>query len=283
MTITDLSVVADQIQEFWGTLMTAELRNSLLLGSFVNRDYDGIAQYGNTVRISSISAPAGSLLTCGADADTFDSEALSLSHVHLVINKRAVSAVEIAELADLQSQLGQQDSEIRAAMLYAVQKQINTYLYSLISPSATAPDHQVSGVTDFNAGQIASVRTLAATAKWPQAKPWIILAAPSYIADILNSSTLTSNDYVDDKPIVGGIMGMKRFGFNIFEDNSLPTDTAYAFYSDFMHLAIQKEITFKLSDLHAKKQFAYLLSADTVFGAVAGIGHSVKVIKIYNS
>jgi len=90
---------------------------------------------------------------------------------------------------------------------------------------------------------------------------------------------LTSKDYVgDEAPVVGGQIVNKRFGFNILEDNSLATDQAVAFHPDAILLAMQKSMTFKLSDMHAQKKFGWVLSADVVFGAKLGIDGSKKCI-----
>jgi hypothetical protein len=50
-----------------------------------------------------------------------------------------------------------------------------------------------------------------------------------------------------------------------------------------MVLCMQKQSTFKLSDLHSQKKFGYLLSVDMILGAKLGIDGNKKVIKIYNS
>ena len=285
MALTDLAAVSNQIQKVWAPLFTKELREQLLLGSLINKDYQGeIKKLNDTVYVSQIIAPAGQLKTVGTDADSFDSEVLSTSRITIAANKRAVAAFEIDDLVDLQSQLGDQDSEIRASLKFAVEKQVNDYLYTLAVASTSNPDHDVSGVTDFNAAQIANVRLLAATAKWDKSKPWYILASPSYYSDILNSSTLMSSDYgASDAPLIGGNVALNRYGFQIYEDNSRGTDLAYCFHPDFMHLVMQKEAQFKLSDLHGQKKFSYLLSVDIVFGAALGIGGSKKLIKVYNS
>lgn len=285
MGVTDLAAVANQIQTIWSPLFTKELREGLLLGSLVNKDFQGeIKKLNDTVRVSQINAPTGQLLTVGSNADSFDSEVLSTSYVDIKADKRAVAAFEIQDLVELQSQIGAEQSEIRNSLRFAVEKQINDYLYSLAIPSTSNPDHDISGVTDFNAAQVAAVRLLAATAKWDKMKPWYILASPSYYSDLLNSSTLMSSDYgASDAPLIGGQIALNRYGFQILEDNSRGTDLAYCFHPDFMHLVMQTEVSFKLSDLHASKRFGYVLSCDIVFGAKLGINGSKKLIKVYNS
>ncbi|TXH08943.1 MAG: hypothetical protein E6R04_09620 [Spirochaetes bacterium] len=293
MAVTDLASVSSQIQKFWSPLFMKELREQLLLGALVNKEYDGqIKAQGDTVYVSQINAPTGQLLTVGTNADSFQSEEVSMTRVSIQANKRAVAAFEIQDLANLQSQLEAQDSELRTSLLFAINKQINNYLYTLVSPSTSAPDHLLSGITDMNASQVNATRRLASAAKWGREKGWYMLVDPSYMSDILNAATLTSSDYgASDAPIIGGQVALKRFGFNILEDNSdgilqlspagAGADCALAFHPDFMHMVMQTQPTFQLSSLHSQKKFGYVLSVDIVFGAGLGVAGNKKHIQTY--
>ena len=283
MAKTDLADVANQIQKFWSPLFMDELRLSLPMVNLLDKKYDGqINNLGDTVYISQINAPNGQLKTAGTDADTFETEKLTTSRVAIQANKRAVASVEVEDLVQLQSQLGDPaaTASIRASLMYAVAKQINTYLYSLVSPSTSSPDHLINSVTDFNATQVAGVRLLASQAKWMKDGRWYIAADPSYYNDVLSATTMTSGDYVDDKAIIEGQVATKRFGFTIVEDNSLAVDQAVAFHPDFLHFVKQTEVNFKLSDLHPVGKFGYVLSADLMFGAGLGISGSKKHILV---
>lgn len=285
MATTDINQISEQVQKKWAPLFMKELRESLLLGSLVNKDYEGaIGQEGDTVYVSQINAPQGQLKTVGTDADTFDSSLLSTTRVAVVADKRAVAAFEIADTAMLMSQLNSQESAIRDSLVFAVAQQVNNYLFSLVAPSSSAPDHQVSSVTDLNASQLGAVRTLAAQAKWMREKGWYGLLDPVYYQDVLNATTMVSSDYgASDAPLIGGQIALPRYGFNILEDNSMNTDTALFFHPDFMHLVTQIQPRFKVSDLHSNKKFGMLLSVDMVFGAKLGIQGSVKHITVFNS
>lgn len=282
MSLTTLGVVSEQIQKFWAPMFMKELRQSLLLGALVNKEYQGeIKQLGDTVYVSQINAPTGELRTAGTDADSFNTEALSTSRISIQANKRAVAAFEFEDLVQLQSQIGAQDSEIRESLKFAISKQVNDYLKTLVSPSTSSPDHLINSVTDFNAAQLSAARILASQAKWLMQKGWYGLLDPSYYGDILNASTLTSSDYVGgEAPIVGGQIVKQRFGFNLLEDNSFSTDRALLFSPDFMHLVMQQEPRFKISDQHANKKFGYIVSCDLVFGAGLGIDGAKKHIVV---
>ena len=290
---TSTAEVSNQIQKYWAPVFTKELRENLLLGSLVNKSYQGdMKRQGDTVYVSQINAATGEMLTVGTNADQFTAEAVSMDRISVTANKRAVAAYKISDLALIQSQLDSQDSELRTSLMFAMQKQINNYLYSLVAPSTSSPDHSISGVTDFNASQVAALRLLAAKAKWAKDGRWYLLADPTYYSDMMNAATLTSSDYgAADAPIIGGQLALQRFGFNILEDNSdgiltigsSGADCALAFHPDFMHLCMQTEVNIKLSDLHPLGEFGYLLSVDMVFGAALGIDGNVKHIEVYNT
>jgi len=278
MSQTTLAAVTDQVQKFWPPLFMDELRKSAMLAGIVNKEYQGeIKQGGDTVYVSQINAPTGENRTVGTDADAFETDQLSMSRIAVAADKRAVAAYEFDDLAMLQSQLGSKDSDIRKALMYAVEQQMNTHLYSKVAPSTSAPDHLINSVTNFDASQLQALRILAAQAKWEKSKGWWVLADPVYYGDNLAATTLTSKDYVgDESPVIGGQIANKRFGFNILEDNSLATDQAVVFHPDFLHLVMQKSVRFKVSDLHSQKKFGFVISADILYGAALGISGSKK-------
>lgn len=281
MALTSLAEVTNNIQMYWSPVFSKELRESLLLASLVNKQYEGaISQGGDTVRVSQVNAPTGQLLTIGTNADSFESEALSTTYIDIKCDKRAVASFEFADLAALQSQLSLEKSDVRDSLKFAIAKQINDYLYSLVSPSTSAPDHLVTGVSDCNAAQLSALRLLAAKAKWGMGN-WYGLVDPSYYSDILDDTTLSSNIYgATDNPMIGGQVALPRMGFKILEDNSRGTDLGLFFHPDFMHYVAQTGVSVKISDLHSQKKFGVLMSVDIIFGAKLGINGSVKHIKV---
>ena len=281
MSATGVADVQDQVQQFWSPLFMKELREKLLLGSLVNRDYEGeIRKKGDTVKVSQINAPTGELRDVGVDADSFATEKLSTTQVEIKADKRAVAAYEFEDLVEIQSQIGNETSEIRASLMFAVEKQINDFLYTKVAPSTSNPDHDRTGIANFNAGEVTTLRKLAAQAKWMRNKPWWILADPSYMKDMLDDQVLTSADFVGDQPVVGGSIIQKRFGWNIVEDDSRPEDFALAFHPDWLYFVMQTLPTFKVSDLHSNKQFGFVISVDLILGAQLGIAGNVKHIRV---
>lgn len=282
MSVTTLAALEEQIQKYWSPKYSKQLRESLMLGGLVNKEYKGeIKKGGDEVTVSQIVAATGQLRTVGVDADSFSSESAQMLEVKVKADKRAVASFEFEDTVSLQSQLDQEDPQVLEALNYGMEKQINDYLYSLVNPSTSAPDHLVTGVTDFNSTQLSACRTLAAQAKWMKMPGWYALLDPQYYGDLLNSTTIVSSDFgAGDAPVVGGNIGFKRFGFSIFEDNSRSADYGLLFHPDFMHMVQQTEVQIKISDLHSQKKFGVLLSVDLIFGAKLGISGNLKHIKV---
>lgn len=280
MSATTLAEVTDQVQKFWAPMFMDELRASMLIGSLVNKDYEGqIKNQGDTVRVSQLVAPTGQNRTVGVNADSFETEQLQTRYVDIKADKRAVAALEFADLVELQSQIGAENSKLRAGLVEAVNKQINDYLYSLVSPSTSAPDHLRNSISAFDKTELLAVRLLASQSKWGKAQNKYILADPSYYNDLLGDTTLISNDYgAEDAPVIGGQIAKQRYGFWILEDDGLAVDQAVSFHPDFMHLVTQTSVQFKISDLHSQKKFGYIISADIIYGAKLGIQGNVKHI-----
>lgn len=284
MALTTVAEVQDQVQKYWSSLFVKELRENLLLAELVSKDYEGaIGTQGDQVRVSMLQKATGQLRTVGVDADTFDSEAMTWQKVDVKADKRAVAAYDVTELAEIQSQLGAPagQSEMRNSLMFAVAKQINDYLWSLVSPSTASPDHLITGKSTLAASDIVDVRTLAAKAKWMQDGKWYGLLNPDYYGNLLTAQTLTSSDYVNGEPaVVGGQIVNKRFGFGLLEDNSRISAKGLFFHPDFLIHVMQKSAQFKISDLHPLGKFGYKISVDVIFGSKLNIDGAVKHIYV---
>lgn len=297
MSATLVTELSDQIQKFWSPLLVPELKESAILPSLVSTDYDGqISQGGDTVYVSMIQAANGSRkqISSTGEHTVIESEKLKTQRVGIIADQIFSASFELENLVDLQTQLADPAAKqsIRNALMKGVELKINDYLYSLVAPSTSAPDHSVASVSDFNFAALMANRLLASTAKWPDEDRFLLLD-PSFMNDFLTDTKNTSSDYVGDAPLIGGKKPYYRSGFWIMEDNSsamnqlspslAAADYSLAFHKSFMYLVMQQQATFKLSDLHANKQRGYLLTVDLIGGAKLGLQGNVKHIVNYNS
>ena len=284
MAKTSLSDVAEQIQTKWSALFMQELRESFLLPSLVSKAYEGeIRQQNDTVRISQINELQSDLKTVGTDADSFETNKISTSYVDLKADKRAVSAIEFDDLVSIQSIVDPASNpDVRRAMMHDVGRQINTYLYSLMVPSTSSPDHTINSTAAMSNTIMANMREACAEAHWPKTSPWYHLLGPAYFSDFLSDNNLVADTYgFNDGARISGQVAQQRYGFMNYEDDSAPlTTSSIAFLPEALLYAAQTEPVFKLSDLHSQKKFGYVLSVDLVFGAKLGIDGSKKCYKV---
>jgi len=282
MSTTILADVQEQVQKYWSPRFTQEFREKLLLAALINKDYEGeIRREGDTVRVSQVNAPDGQNLTVGVDADTFAAQKVSTSYVDIKADKRAVAAYKFADLVELQSQINNNKPEVRQSLMFALMKQMNDYLYSLVAPSVSAPAHVITGTSALDKAALLGIRNKAAAAKWTKEKGWYLLAGTEYYGDVISDEKLSNRDFGgDDVPMIGGQTSLRRFGFNVLEDDSRATKYGLALHPDFMHLVTQQQVRVKLSDLHSNQQFGVLLSVDIVYGAKLGIDGNKKHITV---
>lgn len=294
MSATLLSDVTNQVQKFWSPLFMDELIDKGALPALVSKEYEGeIKKGGDTVYVSQLNTPTADTKTIGTDAESFSSQKMSTSRISIQANKRITASFEVEDVLDIQSQLDQANPKLRQALVDSVLIALNNYLYTIVSPSTSAPDHSIASVSDMNKSQLVALRILAGQAKWKK-DGWYGLLDASYYGDVLADTTLTSSDYDGgDLPMVAGQVVKPRMGFNLIEDNSdgiltlspasAGADVGLFFHPDFMHLVMQKQPTFKISDLHSNKQHGYLISVDLIVGAALGVDGANKHIVVYNS
>lgn len=278
MSLSRIEEVEEQVQKYWAPRFTKRLTESLLLGGLVNKEYQGeIRQGGDEVTVSQINALDGEVQD--ASVDTFNAEKVSTSFIKIKADKRAVAAYKFTDLVSLQSQIDADSQPVREALTEDIERQINKYLYSLVAPSSSTPDHELTGEAAMTAAKLLAIRNLAAAARWRKEGGWWMLAGTKYYGDMLGDAVLASMEYgAGDAPAVGGQVSLPRYGFNILEDNSRDGSFALAFHPDFMHMVSQTEVRVKISDLHSNQQFGVLMSVDLIFGAALGINGDVKHI-----
>lgn len=272
MADTNTGDVSNAIQKFWSPTFMDELRQTNIVVSQVNRDYEGtMAKMGDTVKVLQVNKPTGQTLTKDGSGGetTFTPETMSISYVDIVADKRFVASYEIDDTVDLQTLLdpfSPNSVKVRGALLDAVNTQVNTYIYALFTGGTTT-----ASTSTMTSTVMAAVRKLAGQKKWDKTKPWYGNLSPEYWADCLVDEKLTSSDFVAAGLVENAMAGgVKRFGFNLFEDSSL-TNKGYFFHPDAILFCMQYAPRFMLSSQHAQKKFSYVLSCDLVGGGKLGI------------
>ncbi len=255
--------IASLIPTTWSPIIYKELRAKIAFLNLFARDYEGeIKALGDTVKVSTIKAPTGEVLT--NDKTSFSSELMQVTSFNVTANKRASAAFKVTSMALLQSQ--QFIEEAQEALRYAIMAQMEADILSALVPSAAAPDHQIAPASAglLASTDVTSLRTLLSLAKVPGQSRYLALD-PSYYGDLLNSNALMSKEFTNSNDQDNGQV-VKALGFNIFEHDILPADTGFAIHPSALQLVMQTGVEVKVSDLHSNHEYAALISANIIYG-----------------
>lgn len=259
---------ADQILKLiptvWSPLMYQELRNRIAYLNLFSREYEGeIKEKGNTVKVNQIIAPTGEILT--DDKAQFNPEEMQVSQFEITADRRAVASFEITDLAKLQSLEFQM--EMQNSLLYAIQKQMEVDIQSIMVPSAAAPDHALAALigASFDVADVIGLRTLLSIAKVPFDENMYLALSPTFYGSLMQKNQVVSADFGSVNDLMAGEV-RKLGGFKVFEHNLEEGSKARAFHTSAVQVVTQTQVNIKISDLHAQKKFGYLVSADIVYG-----------------
>lgn len=287
--VTLVGDLSNQVGKLWAPLTVDELKERAVMASLTNRDYEGqINNANDTVYVTQFQVGEASRKQVGSGHESYTTNLLGSARISIVANQVFSHAIELDDLVPLQTQMQNPESELRSKMEAAIARKVDAYIYSLVSPSTTSPDHLLGGVTDFNATALLNVRKLASQAKWPEDVRRIQLLDPQYMNDLLSATTLTSADYASDSPSVMGKFGLMRHGFEIYENNAdafldvdtgatATADVGLAFTPDFIHTVLGAP-EWSVVDNKPNGKFTYSLVLKVLGGAVAGHDHASKCI-----
>jgi len=278
MADTTLTSVAGQIQKFWAPLLDKELTESFILPAIVESPSSrvGSIRMGDKVQISQYDEMVGENKTIGTNADVFVPEAVTLTEVEIAIDRRAIASTVFDDLVELQSQVSLSDPKFRDVAVRAMNRQINSYLYGLSAPTVT---QATVAAGSFNAAKLTELGQIADDAYWPEGERYLAVDA-TYWKALLDDSTLTSADFVQDSPVMGGQQVLNRYGWKIIKDTSLAMKTqlnaggagcAQAFVPNYLEFVKQQESQVKISDRHSNNEFKIGFSIDCVYGAKLGL------------
>lgn len=274
MASTELSDVVNQVQQFWGPQFSQEFRQSFVIADLIDRTPGGLSSIsqGDRVRVSQVNALAGqSRATTECD---FTPETLSVQHVDIICDKRAVASLEFCDLVELKSQINMDRQDVRDAMRHGMLSQINTEIYSVVAPTT-----EQTSIANIDADKLTELTKLADEEFWPENERWL-LVDPQYRKDLLDDATLTSADFgATDSPVIGGQMVLERYGWKIVMDNSAAFKTALnaggggvalAFHPSWASMVIARQDNIEVSSRHPSLKFGMIMSVDTVYGVDLG-------------
>ncbi len=262
--MTAASQLSAIVPEKWSRNFYDTLLESLPFASIISRDWEGeIQDLGDTVNISEFPQfdDANLLDEDGKE----DAEAITVSGLPLVINKRAVKDFIVTRRATLQS-LPHMD-RLQNLAIFALNKKIQREIIDAIVPSAATPDHQIaydSGST-LALADLLEGKELLDTANVDELNRHMVADSPQ-MNDIFNITGFTSSDFlISGAPIQTGQVPSALLGFAPHMTTEVSAVT-FLFHNSFMTLAIQEGMTVREFDLGTEGKRAVRVNTDTLFG-----------------
>lgn len=263
-TMTAASQLSAIVPEKWSRNFYDTLLENLPFASIISREWEGeIQDLGDTVNISEFPQ--------FDDADLLDedgkndAEAITVSGLPLVINKRAVKDFIVTRRAVLQS-LPHMD-RLQDLAIFSLEKKIQREIIDLIVPSASAPDHQIaydSGST-LALADLLEGKELLDTATVAQENRHAVMDSPQ-MNDIFNITGFTSSDFLlSGSPIQTGQLPSALLGFMPHMTTEV-SGVTYLFHESFMTLAVQEGMSVREYDLGLEGKRATRVNVDTLFG-----------------
>lgn len=253
--------MANIIVQSWAPQFYDTLKSQLMLAEIFRSEYEGIIkQRGDTVKVNSMNLQAAQTLT--NDKTKFDSTPIGFTQYVLTVNRQTVHAVDITNLADLQSE--EYMSKLKEEMTYQILLKIEQEVYAYYKSKVPAGNKlTVTAASDYAAVDIGKQRVAMSKKKIPLVNRWNILS-PDYYGDALMKSQITSGDYVNGKPIleanVPNILGFKHIEHNILDD-----DSGIFFHPSGLHTVIQRGINMEVVSKKASNELGFMVVADIVW------------------
>ena len=264
--VSGVNELTQLIPEVWSANIYDQLRaDDSLLANYFSKEYQGeISSLGDTVKVTSVKSIEGQILT--DDKEIFDSEEFQTEQFNLVVNKRAVASYKFTDLAQLQSINFQ--AEAQKAMLHAIRKRMEQDIIDTLAAnvSTSTPDHSLAATGSLAASDIQDMNELFDKQFIPRgADSRTLFLDPSYYNSLLLLEQIASRDYTNSGSAETGVIN-NFLGMRIVMHNLLSNKVGYLAHPSALQIAMQQGVRVKVSDLHVKGQFGYMISADMVYG-----------------
>lgn len=261
MTTTELAAI---IPERWSTQWYPTLLAEIVFSDVVSRDYQGeIASLGDTVNVTTW--PEFSSAVEIQENERVVAQALTPSTIQLVINKQVALDYIVTTKAEKQS-LAHADA-LQMLTMHGILKKMENIIISTISPSASAPDHQIaydSGTTLALADMLEG-KELMDVQNVPKMGRVMIFDAPQE-NDIFNITGFTSRDFIPaGSPLTEGALVTPILGFKPMQ-STLTSNVTYLFHPAFMQLAVQENPSVKVYDRGAAGYRSLRVNSTVLFG-----------------
>jgi hypothetical protein len=252
--------------EIWSQRFQDVNRAMLPFLDSVSRDHEQeISDIGDIVNIFQV--PDFSQANTLSEGASGQAEGISVTQAQLTINQRPYKDFIVSKKAQLQS-IPFMD-KLRDAAVYSINKKIQQIIIDAISPSAAAPDHQISfdSSTTLALADILEAKELLMEANCPQEGLIMVLGSEQF-SDLYNISGYTSKDFIPQgSPLSSGEFAAPLSGF-MPRFTTVAGDTSYFFHPSFMTAAIQQNLNIEVASMGGEGVRAQRVNVDALMGVL---------------
>lgn len=258
------SELAVLIPEQWSAAWYDTLLASLPFASSIARAYEGeITGVGDTVNVTQF--PEFSEADEYGEAQRVDADSITASQIQLVINKLVAKDFILTKQGMIQSLDAQM--QLRDLAMYSIMKKMNSIIIATISPSASAPDHQIaydSGTT-LALADILEAKELLDDQNVGEFGRQMIVDSAQY-NDLFNITGFTSRDFIPaGSPLTAGAIATPVLGFNVQWTTTAAAVSRF-FHPSFMQLAVQQVPDVRVYDRGVDGYRGMRVNMDVMFG-----------------
>lgn len=250
--------------EIWSANFFPTLLEKLPFASSVARQYEGeIQDLGDIVNITDW--PQFSAAIEILEDERADADGVTANNTQLTINKQVVKDFIVTKKSMVQS-IDAMDA-LQDLAMHAIMKKMQNVIIADITPSASAPDHQIaydSGTTLALADIIEAKELLDGSDVEEEGR--VLICGAAQYNDLLSVTNFVSRDFIPSgSPTTTGAIATPLFGFEV-KWTSEAGNTTYLFHPLFLTMAVQQAPDLRQYDLGVDGKRAQRFNADVLFG-----------------
>lgn len=261
MNVNDKLAMANLIVTSWSPKFYDTLKNQLMLVDVFRSEYEGIIKArGDKVKVNSMNLAAAE--TLHNDKTKFKSSPIGLTQYELQVNRQTVHAVDITNLADLQSESYME--KLKSEMAYQIFLKMEQEVYAFYKAKVPVGNKlTVATAGKYTKADIVAQRKAMGKKKISPFNRYNILSV-DYYSDAISDSVLSSSDFVPGQSLTSqklpNVLGFKHAEHNILDDL-----TGISFDPSGLHTVIQKGINISVVDKKSANELAFMVVADIVW------------------
>lgn len=261
MNVNDKLAMANLIATSQSKKFYETLKNQLMLVDIFRSEYEGeIKARGDKVKVNAMNLQAAE--TLHNDKQKFNSTPIGLTQYELAVNRQTVHAVEITNLADLQSDayMEKLQKEMAYQIFLKMEKDVLAFYLSKVPAGNKLT---VTTPTKYGKADIVKQRKAFGKKLIDPNNRYNILDV-NYYSEAIADGTLSSSDFVQGQSLTSqklpNVLGFKHAEHNILADNS-----GISFDPSGLHTVVQKGINIEVVSKKAANELAFMVVADIVW------------------